>query len=195
MGGTAHPGCILFIRKSSILYHTLWESVHVFFESAGSWAMPSAVRLSLSVFGAGKTGAEPDVPDEVQRTRSSEGSERLRTPGRGGPRGRRADQRHGQSRSGWGGAASILLGNGGSATDANDWAIDCIVPPTGYRPVPAVSLSLEPANVQAVANDVGTEAIFLRQLIAHGSGGRGRRHFHQRRVARRHRRAGGGAQA
>jgi len=44
--------------------------------------------------------------------------------------------------------------------------IDCISPPQGYRPVPAVSLSLEPANISAIANDVGTEVIFLRQLIA-----------------------------
>jgi D-sedoheptulose 7-phosphate isomerase len=31
----------------------------------------------------------------------------------------------------------------------------------------AVSLSAEPANITAVANDIGTEAIFARQLIAH----------------------------
>ena len=36
----------------------------------------------------------------------------------------------------------------------------------GFKPVPAVSLALEPANITAVANDVGTDAIFLRQLIA-----------------------------
>ncbi len=36
----------------------------------------------------------------------------------------------------------------------------------GWRPIPAVSLSLEPANITALANDVGTEVIFLRQLIA-----------------------------
>ncbi len=41
------------------------------------------------------------------------------------------------------------------------------MPPTGYRPVPAVSLALEPANITALANDVGTDVIFLRQLIAH----------------------------
>ena len=29
-----------------------------------------------------------------------------------------------------------------------------------------MSLSLEPANITAVANDVGTDVIFLRQLIA-----------------------------
>ena len=38
--------------------------------------------------------------------------------------------------------------------------------PPVYRPVPAISLSLEPANITALANDVGTEVIFLRQLIA-----------------------------
>jgi D-sedoheptulose 7-phosphate isomerase len=64
------------------------------------------------------------------------------------------------------GGKLILFGNGGSATDANDWALDCIVPPPGYRTIPAVSLSLEPANITALANDVGTEVIFLRQLIA-----------------------------
>ena len=64
------------------------------------------------------------------------------------------------------GGKLILFGNGGSATDANDWMIDCIGPPAGYRPIPAVSLALEPANITAVANDVGTEVIFLRQLIA-----------------------------
>jgi D-sedoheptulose 7-phosphate isomerase len=64
------------------------------------------------------------------------------------------------------GGKLIIFGNGGSATDANDWAIDCVLPPSGYHPVPAVSLSLEPANISAIGNDVGMEAIFLRQLIA-----------------------------
>ncbi len=53
------------------------------------------------------------------------------------------------------GGKLILFGNGGSATDANDWAIDCVLPPAGYQPIPAVSLSMEPANITAVANDVG----------------------------------------
>ncbi|MGB9479323.1 MAG: SIS domain-containing protein [Candidatus Acidiferrum sp.] len=60
----------------------------------------------------------------------------------------------------------IIFGNGGSATDAKDWAIDCVMPPAGYTAVPAVSLSMEPANISAIANDVGTELIFQRQLIA-----------------------------
>ena len=65
------------------------------------------------------------------------------------------------------GGKLIIFGNGGSATDANDWAIDCVLPPAGYRPVPAISLSMEPANLTAIANDVGIELIFLRQMIAH----------------------------
>ena len=62
----------------------------------------------------------------------------------------------------------LMFGNGGSATDANDWAIDCVSPPPGALPIPALSLAAEPATITAVANDVGTETVFLRQLIAHG---------------------------
>ena len=64
------------------------------------------------------------------------------------------------------GGKLIIFGNGGSATDANDWAIDCIAPPSGWKAIPAVSLALEPANITAISNDVGTEVIFLRQMIA-----------------------------
>jgi len=64
------------------------------------------------------------------------------------------------------GGTLLIFGNGGSATDANDWAIDCVMPPEGYQRIPAISLAMEPANITAVANDIGTEVIFLRQLIA-----------------------------
>jgi D-sedoheptulose 7-phosphate isomerase len=40
-------------------------------------------------------------------------------------------------------------------------------PPPGWGTIPAVSLAAEPANITAIANDIGTEAIFARQLIAH----------------------------
>src|SRR3712207_5747559 len=65
------------------------------------------------------------------------------------------------------GGKIIAFGNGGSATDANDLVADCVAPPPGFEPFPAVSLAAEPANVTAIANDVGVGAIFLRQLIAH----------------------------
>ncbi len=60
----------------------------------------------------------------------------------------------------------MLFGNGGSATDATDWALDCVHPPDGYRPVPAISLSVEAATITAISNDVGLDNSFLRQLIA-----------------------------
>lgn len=66
------------------------------------------------------------------------------------------------------GGAIVAFGNGGSATDANDLVLDCVDPPGDLRPVPAVSLSMEPANLSAIANDVGVELMFLRQLIANG---------------------------
>ena len=65
------------------------------------------------------------------------------------------------------GGKLILFGNGGSATDANDWAIDCVAPPAGYRPIPAISLSLEPANSPRSPTTSAPTSIFLRQLIAH----------------------------
>jgi D-sedoheptulose 7-phosphate isomerase len=65
------------------------------------------------------------------------------------------------------GGRLLLIGNGGSATDATDFALDCLMPPPGLRPVPALSLAAEPATITAIANDVGREYIFLRQLIAH----------------------------
>jgi D-sedoheptulose 7-phosphate isomerase len=65
------------------------------------------------------------------------------------------------------GGKLIVFGNGGSATDANDFTIDCVQPPAGYRPIPAISLSMEPANLTAIANDVGIDVIFLRQIVAH----------------------------
>jgi D-sedoheptulose 7-phosphate isomerase len=40
------------------------------------------------------------------------------------------------------------------------------MPPAGLTPVPALSLAAEPATLSAIANDVGREFVFLRQLIA-----------------------------
>ena len=65
------------------------------------------------------------------------------------------------------GGRLLLFGNGGSATDATDWALDCVTPPDGLVPIPALSLAVEPATITAIANDVGREFVFLRQLIAH----------------------------
>ena len=150
-----------------ILYHTLWETVHVFLEYR---------ELGYEV---GESGfLYPFLGQEKQETGDlvSEvaASIRMKVQDDSALRVQVAREQAEQISSSalaihdrlLKGGKLILFGNGGSATDANDWAIDCVLPPSGYRPVPAVSLSLEPANITAVANDVGTEVIFLRQLIA-----------------------------
>ncbi len=64
------------------------------------------------------------------------------------------------------GGRILAFGNGGSATDATDFALDCVMPESGWLPLPAISLALEPAVLTATANDVGVDVMFLRQLIA-----------------------------
>ncbi len=150
-----------------ILYHTLWETVHVFFEHR---------ELGHDVGDAGFL--YPFLGQQKQETggllEEVAASIRMKVEDDSKLRARIAREQAAQiantalairERVDRGGKL-ILFGNGGSATDANDWALDCVLPPTGYQPVPAVSLALEPANITALANDIGTEVIFLRQLIA-----------------------------
>ncbi|MGH9406957.1 MAG: SIS domain-containing protein [Terriglobia bacterium] len=150
-----------------ILYHTLWETVHVFFEhrelghevgeseflypflgrqkqETGGVVAEVAKSIRIKVEDDAKLRAQVAAEETAQINKTVRAMrERIRAGGK-----------------------LILFGNGGSATDANDWAIDCVLPPAGYRPIPAISLSLEPANITAIANDVGTDVVFLRQLIA-----------------------------
>ena len=70
------------------------------------------------------------------------------------------------------GGKLLAFGNGGSATDADDAAIDCMSPPrTEWRSVAALSLSADSATVTALANDVGLDSVFARQLGAVGERG------------------------
>ena len=60
----------------------------------------------------------------------------------------------------------LALGNGGSATDATDLVAD--LERAGRA---AIDLTGDPAILTAIANDVGVEAIFSRQVIAYGRPG------------------------
>ena len=162
---TQHP----FIHQEvlEILYHTLWETVHVFFEHRELGHEVGEAGFLYPFLGRERqqTG---DVVGEVAESIRLKVQEDTRL--RAEVARREAQQiitatsaiRERILR----GGKLILFGNGGSATDANDWAFDCVLPPAGFRPIPAISLALEPANITAIANDVGTEVIFLRQLIA-----------------------------
>jgi D-sedoheptulose 7-phosphate isomerase len=151
-----------------ILYHTLWESVHVFFEHHEMGHEVGDAGFLYPFLGKDKqqtVDAVAEVAASIQMKARDDAHLRERVAqeeseiiGNAAIAMTERIQRGGKL---------ILFGNGGSATDANDWALDCVMPPAGYRPIAAVSLSMEPANISAIANDVGTELIFLRQLIAH----------------------------
>jgi D-sedoheptulose 7-phosphate isomerase len=68
------------------------------------------------------------------------------------------------------GGRLFTFGNGGSATDADGTADLFRDPPSG-RPLPAISLVDDRAVITALANDVGFELVFSRQLIAHARAG------------------------
>jgi D-sedoheptulose 7-phosphate isomerase len=166
--GAATEDPFLHQELLELLYHTLWETVHVFFEHREVGQDVGAAAF-LYPFLARDEQALADLPKDVAR------SILMKVDDAAALRARVADQAAEQigalatalrERLARGGKL-ICFGNGGSATDANDFVIDCVAPPRGLRPVAAVSLAADPATVTAIANDVGSEVVFLRQLIAH----------------------------
>jgi D-sedoheptulose 7-phosphate isomerase len=67
------------------------------------------------------------------------------------------------------GGRLLAFGNGGSATDATDLVAD--FGSGGAVARPALDLSADPAILTAVANDIGPDELFSRQLIAYGRRG------------------------
>ena len=155
-----------------VLYHVLWESVHVFLEHR-TLGHDVGEAAFLYPFLGRETHDARDLAKQISQSIGTKVADdaQLRTQ----VAAEESDNiweaavliHESVSR----GGKLVIFGNGGSATDANDLAIDCVAPPHGYTPIPAVSLSLEPASLTAIANDVGVEVIFLRQLIAHGATG------------------------
>jgi D-sedoheptulose 7-phosphate isomerase len=150
-----------------IFYHTLWETVHVFLEHRELGQDVGQAEFLYPFLGQKKQETDEIVNDVAAsilmkvrddtklRTRlAREEAEQIAATAKA------ICDRVAR------GGKLIIFGNGGSATDANDWTMDCVQPPAGYRSIPAISLAMEPANITALANDVGTDVIFLRQLIA-----------------------------
>jgi D-sedoheptulose 7-phosphate isomerase len=162
-------------------YHLLWESVHVFFEHRGllegRQAGPVHDSGASSFLYPFLAEGESDVESVIADVRGSmllkaEEVAALREQTLGEGRdvllAAAADLR----RRFEGGGKVLALGNGGSATDAMDLVADLRYPPArGWRPRPAIDLTEDTAIITAVANDVGTEVIFQRQVIAYGREG------------------------
>jgi D-sedoheptulose 7-phosphate isomerase len=157
------------------LYHLLWELVHVFFEHRGLLEGRSA----RTVHDAGASSflypfldeRESDLESVVADVRRSVlikateiGALREQTLTDNAATLAAAA---GSLRAAFAADGKLLaLGNGGSATDAMDVVAD-------FRSAgrPAIDLTEDPAILTAIANDIGTDAIFSRQVIAYGDPG------------------------
>jgi D-sedoheptulose 7-phosphate isomerase len=157
------------------LYHVLWELVHVFFDHRGLLAGRSPRR----VHDAGASSflypfldereqeLEPVVQDvrrsvllkaqEIGTLRAQTLTDNAMALTEAAMSLRLVFERGGKL---------LALGNGGSATDAMDAVADFRV--SGR---PAIDLTEDPAILTAIANDIGPEAMFSRQVIAYGSDG------------------------
>ena len=69
------------------------------------------------------------------------------------------------------GGRLYTFGNGGSSTDAAALATLFVAPGAGHRALPATALADDVATLTALANDIGFEVVFSRQLAAVGRTG------------------------
>lgn len=151
---------------AEVLYHLLWETVHVYFEHREQGHDVGASSFLYPFLGTEKQGVEAVVA-EVQGSmlRKMEEVNDLRTRASESEVGAIAEIAAAVAARLQRGGSLITFGNGGSATDANDLALDCAAPPPDLTPVPALSLSAEPATITAIGNDIGNDAVFARQII------------------------------
>jgi D-sedoheptulose 7-phosphate isomerase len=171
-----------YIRQELVetLYHVLWELVHVFFEHRGLLSGRDAPRSHdagassfLYPFLAEREDNLDEILDDVRRSvlmksaevgklreqTLSENADALLTA---------ASALRARLESG---GTLLALGNGGSATDAMDVVADFRSPGRSGGPWAAIDLTEDSSILTAIANDIGAEAIFSRQVIAYGRAG------------------------
>ncbi len=155
-----------FIRQELIetLYHVLWELVHVFLDHRGTSSVGAGAAGFLYPFlGEGTTDLDAvrsDVRRSIEAKAAEIGALREQTLAENDLAAIAANLK------GPGPFRLLALGNGGSATDAMDLVADARA-----RGLRALDLTDDPAILTAIANDIGVEAIFARQVIAHGRAG------------------------
>jgi D-sedoheptulose 7-phosphate isomerase len=164
-----------FVRQElcETLYHVVWELVHVFFEHLGASSTGAGQADFLYPFLGSRPASLDDVVDDVRRSvlmKSEEVSSlREQTLADGGPvlASAAADLRRALD----GGGTLLAFGNGGSATDAADVVADFHAAPQGWPYRRALDLAADSAILTALANDIGPEVLFQRQVIAYGRPG------------------------
>jgi D-sedoheptulose 7-phosphate isomerase len=114
-----------------------------------------------------------DVLDQVRRSTVDKAAEivELRRLTVRRDAARLADCARAMARSFAGGGRLFAFGNGGSSTDAQAVATTFLHPRADGRALPALSLTDDVAVVTALANDVGFDVVFARQLAAFGRSG------------------------
>jgi D-sedoheptulose 7-phosphate isomerase len=162
------------------LYHVLWELVHVFFEHRGLLAR----RDARPVHDVGKAGflypflaeRESELEPVVDDVRSSvlmksQEIAALRAQTLLENADALADAAGSLAASFERDGKLLALGNGGSSTDAMDVVADLRSPRAARKGRPAIDLTEDAAILTAIANDIGPDAIFSRQVIAYGRPG------------------------
>jgi D-sedoheptulose 7-phosphate isomerase len=172
-----------YVRQELIetLYHVLWELVHVFFDHQGLLKGreerrthdAGASSFLYPFLDQSETKLEP-VVDDVRR------SVLMKAQEIGDLRAQTLEDNREVLRAAAaalracfdGGGRMLALGNGGSATDAMDVVADFrVASRPGWAVRPALDLTEDTGIITAIANDVGTENIFSRQVIAYGRRG------------------------
>jgi D-sedoheptulose 7-phosphate isomerase len=166
-----------FVRQELVetLYHVLWELVHVFFEHRGllegreagpvhDTGASSFLYPFLSESERDLDGVLDDVRASILMKADEVGSLREQTLGDGRDTLLAAADLLRRARGA--GAKVLALGNGGSATDAMDLVADLRA--AGLR---SIDLTEDASILTAIANDIGVEEIFQRQVIAYGREG------------------------
>jgi D-sedoheptulose 7-phosphate isomerase len=155
-----------FIRQELVetAYHLLWELVHVFLEHRERTVHDTGAASFLYPFLGERESDDEAVVEDVRRSILMKAEEiaalRAQTLVEG------QDALRAAAAAVRAGGRVLALGNGGSATDATDLVAD--LQRAGR---PAIDLTADPAIITAIANDVGVEAIFARQVIAYGRPG------------------------
>jgi D-sedoheptulose 7-phosphate isomerase len=167
-----------FVRQelTETAYHVLWELVHVYFEHRGLLEG----RRAEAVHDSGASAfLYPFLAEQEQDLEAVVADVRASVLAKAAETARLREQTVCGNAETLGAAAAELraafdsggrllaLGNGGSATDAMDVVADFRTPFGGGPPRPAIDLTEDTAILTALANDIGPDAMFARQVIAH----------------------------
>ena len=164
-----------FVRQELVetLYHVLWELCHVFLDHRAGSRAGAGASTFLYPFLDEHSGSLDDVAEDVRRSvlmKSNEIGELRRHTLEGGREaleGAAATVREALDA----GGKVLAFGNGGSATDAMDAVADFREAPQGWPHRRALDLTSDSAILTALANDIGAEVLFQRQVIAYGREG------------------------